>query len=71
MELQPIMFWTDDIRLRVHTATEQRFVGRDVTLREFAGEEPVALYETSDGDLIAYRGGPMTAHRPFVQGLQL
>lgn len=71
MTLTPIAFWTDDIRLRVHTATEQRFVGRDVTLREFAAEEPVALYETSDGELIAYRGGPMTQSRPFVQGLQL
>lgn len=65
--MHAIPFFVDTIAIRPHSATEARHVGRRVTVREFAGEEPVSLWQ--DGhDLHLEAGTPGTAGYRFVTG---
>lgn len=69
-DLTLIPFFADDITIHVTATTEKEFVGRDITLREFADGQPIALYrnETTD-DYVAYRNsdnGPFS--RAFIEG---
>lgn len=66
--MKAISFFDDDIKIHVHTATERDHVGMVMSIYDFAGESPVALYEHGD-DLVVYRGGdPVYPERPFIRG---
>lgn len=50
--MKTISFFTDDIAIIPHTATDARHLSRPVTIREFANGEPVALYELENGEYL-------------------
>lgn len=47
--LRSIPFWSDEIVLDVHSATDARMLGEH-SLREITGGGMAALYEVDDGD---------------------
>lgn len=61
--MKAILFFTDDIAIVPHTATEARHLSRPVTIREFANGEPVALYELENGEYLARVG-----RERFIEG---
>lgn len=66
--MKAISFFDDDIKIHVHTATKRDHVGKVMSIHDFAGESPVALYE-SGGDLVVYKGSdPVYSERPFIRG---
>lgn len=59
--MRPIMFFSDEISIRPHTATRASHLSRPVTIREFAAGGQVRLFETG-GEMHVERlgGGFMT-----------
>ncbi len=50
--MKSIAFFSDEIVIRPHTATLARHVGALVSIRLFAGEERVSLYQLPNGDYL-------------------
>lgn len=73
--MTPIMFFTDDIKIRAHTATEAKHIGKAVSVRDFAQGKPVSLYELENGDVLlresALPGQPRPQCPRFIEGPQL
>lgn len=69
ISLKPIPFYTDNIRIRPHTATDAHHLGRAVSLREFAAGRACSLYIIEEtGELHAETGtrfmtGPISPKR--------
>ena len=56
MSTQPIPFFSDDIVIAVHSATDAKHVAHDVSLKAFAEGSPLRLESVvENGELIAYR----------------
>ena len=76
MDLKSIPFFTDDITLVPHSATEARHIGRPVTIREFctrgATQLPCSLYENEDNGELRVELGRLDsmgcAPAPFIEG---
>ncbi len=68
--MTPILFYTDDIELDVHTATQPHHIGH-LSLRQFAEwcDSPVSLYKTSAGDLFAEAG--IYPNKTFIEGQEI
>ncbi len=68
--MTPILFYTDDIELDVHTATESHHIGH-TSLRYFAEwcDTPISLYKTSNGELFAESG--VYPNKTFIQGMEI
>ena len=69
--MTPIPFFSDEITLDVHSATERAHVGQHVSVQEFAAGEPVALYDLGNGELKAFRGWHQSQPRPFIEGKEV
>tara|TARA_B100002049_G_scaffold93692_1_gene69264 strand:- start:183 stop:398 length:216 start_codon:yes stop_codon:yes gene_type:complete len=68
--MKPIKFFTDDIEIVPHSATDAAHLNRRVSINEFAQGHPVALYETDDGELLCQRR-PFGKHEQcpaFIEG---
>lgn len=52
--MKAIPFFSDGIEIDVHTASDQKNVGRRVSLRAFADGAALALYRHGD-ELVCYR----------------
>lgn len=61
--MRSIPFFSDEIVIVPHTATLQSDLDRRVSLREFAGESRLSLYELENKDLLARR-----ADGSFIEG---
>ena len=68
--LTPIHFFSDEIVLVPHTATSADHIGRPVSIREFAGELPVALYRVDNGEYLVRAGRPRHIVK-FMEGPEL
>jgi hypothetical protein len=63
--LTPVAFFSDEITLIPHTATEASHIGRPVSIREFARGGPVSLYKRDDnGEYVVSR----YKHNTFMEG---
>ena len=63
--MKPVAFFTDDIEIRPHSATDAVHLSRSVRLGDFAQGEPMSLYETEDGELFARTPG---MNGRFIEG---
>ena len=48
-----IPFFSDEIKVNPHSATDAKHLCRPISLREFSQGQPVALYEHENGELLA------------------
>lgn len=53
--MQSIPFFSDKIKIAVHTATHAEHLNRSVSIAEFAGPLRVGLYELENGELLLKR----------------
>lgn len=65
--LKPVTFFSDAITIKPHTATDAANLDRPVSVREFAGGDPVSLYEINNGEYVLVRA---TGQRSpdFIEG---
>ena len=49
--MNPIPFFTDDISIIPHSASNQDFLGREVSIAEFSGGRPCLVCDLDDGEL--------------------
>jgi hypothetical protein len=71
-----ITFFSDEIRLRPHTSSSASWLGRDISLAQFAAGRPISLEQIEDGpnagEYIARRFGPLGQYygvsEAFIQG---
>ena len=61
--MKPVPFFTDDIAIVPHTATNAAQIGKPITLSAFAAGRPVSLYQVESGELLA-----RLADHTFIQG---
>ena len=69
--LTPVMFFSDQIKIVPHTATEARHIGRPVSIREFAKGGIVSLAKRDDnGEYIVKRWNKRGGYRDgtFIEG---
>jgi len=65
--MKPINFFSDEITIDVHTASDVKYIKRGkVSVREFADGDPVSLYELGNGDYLLRKGNSPSA--PFIEG---
>lgn len=53
--MKAVMFFSDRIKIKPHTATRAEHLDKPITVGKFAGERRVALYDMPNGDLRAER----------------
>lgn len=61
--MKSVAFFSDEIVIRPHTATLDRHVGALISIRLFAGEERVSLYQLPGGDYLV-----QTPTGRFIEG---
>lgn len=61
--MKPILFFDPSIKIAVHTATHEYYVGKSITLAEFAQYKHMSLYELENGELLA-----RTKDHGFIEG---
>lgn len=61
--MKVVPFFSDEIVITPHTATNVNHVYTRVSIREFAAGEPVSLYELENGELLARK-----ANGQFIEG---
>lgn len=66
--MKNITFFTGDITIKVHTATDARHVNKKVTLGDFAQGERIRLQELENGELLATCG--RYPNERFIEGPQ-
>lgn len=67
MSTQPVPFFTTDIVIAVHSATDSKHVVRNVSLEAFAEGSPLRLESVAEtGELIAHR-----QDGAFIQGAEV
>lgn len=67
-EYAPVQFFDPDITINVTETNEARFIGKRVSLSEFAPGCPVALYSADDGTLYAERRDFLNRTEAFISG---
>lgn len=60
--MKSIPFFSDEIRIKPHSAVRAGLLDRAVSIREFSNGRPVSLYEHENGELEARCGND------FIQG---
>jgi len=66
--MQSIPFFSDDIAIRPHTATNARDLNRRVTIRQFTGGKACGLYQLDNGDLMVRMYQPGESMPTFIEG---
>lgn len=51
--MKTIPFYSDEIKIKPHSATDAKHLCRSISLREFSQGQPVSLYEHENGELLA------------------
>ena len=65
--LTPIMFFSDEITIVPHTATGAEYLGKKVSISEFAAGRPCSLDRCEEnGEYVVYVRTPMG--REFMEG---
>jgi hypothetical protein len=68
--MKPILFFTDDIAINVHSATEAENVGKILTVEQFCGTYRASLHIQPNGDLKLFKR--ITGYNdPFIEGKEV